>query len=113
MRDALQIRMRASAASSEDVAELLGERADESIVERVVATGASLAQISEALDDLEHEVRFDEHRDPSSPMVAEVRTILEELPFEKERVYATDDEAEPEEEELTIVDAEDLVGAER
>jgi hypothetical protein len=68
-------------ATLDEVAELLGERVDPSIVERILATGASVDQIAEAIEDIEHEVRLDERRVAASPEVAEVRTILEELPF--------------------------------
>lgn len=68
------------AATADEVAELLGERADDSIVERIVALGASTDEISEAIDDLEYEHRYGEERPAVSPRIEDVRTILEELP---------------------------------
>jgi Fe-S-cluster formation regulator IscX/YfhJ len=86
------------------VAELLGERADEKIVERIVNVGASFDEVSEALDDLDHQMRFREEREPASSRIAELRSILEELP------YFDDDSGEVEaaDEGLRIVDADEL-----
>jgi hypothetical protein len=64
-------------ASREEVAAVLGE-VDDSYVDRVLDTGASLEEIGEAIDDLEG--RFAESRHvPSSAAVARVREILREL----------------------------------
>jgi hypothetical protein len=64
-------------ASREEVAELLGDL-DKSYVDRVLATGASLDEIGEAIDDLEG--KFPESRHvPSSTRTAEVHKVLEEV----------------------------------
>jgi hypothetical protein len=96
-----------TAASAEEVAELLGERAEESIVERIAAVGASVDEIHEAVDDLDFQLRFGEPRPPSSPHVKDVRAILEELPYFEDLL---DDGTEEDEEYegLTVVEAEDL-----
>lgn len=99
--------MTAPAATSEEVTELLGEHVDESIIERLVDTGATLEQIGEALDDLEHERRFSEPRTPSSTAVAAARAVLEELPFDTEETEAED--VEEDLEGLTIRTGEDLL----
>ena len=65
---------------SEQVAELLGADPAETIVERLVDTGASIEEITQALADLEYEQQCCEARLPSSDVIAEVRHILEELP---------------------------------
>ena len=65
--------------SREVVIELLGEEVDESVIERIIDTGATIDEVTEAFDDVEHERRFAERRFPSTTKVAEVRVILEEL----------------------------------
>ena len=65
--------------SFEEVVEILGE-VDDKYIERIIDTGASVAQIGEALSDLEDELRFgEERRTETSPQAAAVRGILEEL----------------------------------
>lgn len=73
-------------ATSEDVQKVLGD-IDPIIVERVLETRATVGEIVEALSDLEDERERGELRDPGSPRVAEVRSILAEIPD-------TDDEDE-------------------
>jgi DNA-binding transcriptional MerR regulator len=65
-------------ASYEQIVEVLGD-VDPLFVRRVEDTGASIDEIGEALGDLEHERAGGERRLASSPRVAEVRAILEEL----------------------------------
>lgn len=66
-------------ATHDEILEILGE-ADDLAIERVWETGASRDQIAEALDDLEDERRFgDEPHLASSPVVLEVRAVLEEV----------------------------------
>lgn len=66
-------------ATHAQIVELLGD-VDELYVKRLEDTGASLDEIGEALGDLEDEDRLGEPpRMATSPRVAEVRTILEEL----------------------------------
>ena len=100
-----------SAASAEDIAELLGDRASDAIVERIANVGATLVEITEALDDYEDEMRFGEERLPSSVRVEEVRTILEELPAEDDdragEILAAQND-EDEHEGLRIVEADEL-----
>lgn len=69
-----------TSATANDVNRLLGD-VDPLIVERILATGASLDEIDEALRVVEQERGFgaEESRLPSSPKVAEVRAVLEEL----------------------------------
>lgn len=66
-------------ATHAQIAELLGD-VDDLFVKRIEDTGASLDEIGEALGDLESEdVLGEPAHIPSSPRVAEVRAILEEL----------------------------------
>jgi hypothetical protein len=77
-------------ATRDDVIELLGE-VDDLVVERVVATGASVGEIGEALDSLEGEYRSGEGRVELSPRVIEVRAILADVvenDLDEDRVYA-------------------------
>jgi hypothetical protein len=72
-------------ASPQEVIALLGDCIDEASIARLVDTRASIHEIAEVLDDLEHERRSGERRDPPSGTLAEVRTILEEIRFDDER----------------------------
>ncbi len=66
-------------ATHAQIVELLGD-VDDLFVKRIEDTGASLDEIGEALGDLESEdVLGEPPHIPSSPRVAEVRVILEEL----------------------------------
>jgi hypothetical protein len=65
------------AASREEITAMLGD-VDESFIERIRDTGASIDQIGEARDDLEGKLPELRHV-PSSLAVAEVRAILEDL----------------------------------
>ena len=92
-------------ASEEEIAELLGDRADESIVERVANVGASIDQVREALEDLDFELRFGEVREPLSAIIEEVRSILEELPhFDDLLDQTATHEDDDEHEGLTVID---------
>jgi hypothetical protein len=64
-------------ASREEIAELLGE-VDESYIDRVSDTGASVDEIGEAIDLVDDE-QIMPRRIPSSISVAAVQRILEEL----------------------------------
>ena len=75
-------------ASATDVSRVLGD-VDPIVVERIVATGASLHEIGEALREEIDEISFDEAHAPSSPRVTEVRRLIEEL------VLYEPDDAEP------------------
>jgi hypothetical protein len=66
-------------ATSDEVAALLGEL-DPFIMERILAVGASVDEIDEARRATEDELAFgEEPHVPSSPRVAEVRAILDEV----------------------------------
>jgi DNA-binding transcriptional MerR regulator len=68
-----------NAASYQEIAAVLGD-VDDLIVQRIADTGASLDEIGEALDQLEDQLQWgEEERMPTSPRVAQVRSILEEL----------------------------------
>jgi hypothetical protein len=96
-------------ASEDEIAEVLGERADESIIERIANTGASIEDVHEAFEDLEFEMRFGEERVTTSPMVEEVRRILEELPYfeEVEKASVAEDEEEEDVEGFTVLEEND------
>jgi hypothetical protein len=74
------------AASREEIAAMLGD-VDESFIDRIRDTGASIDQIGEARDDLEGKLAEQRHV-PSSLAVAEVRAILEDL-FHGEHASST------------------------
>ena len=63
-------------ARSYEIGSLLGD-ADPMVVERVLETGASIDEISEALHLIEHDDVV--QQEPSSARVVEVRAILSEL----------------------------------
>jgi hypothetical protein len=66
-------------ASASDIQRLLGD-VDPMIVARILATDASEDEIGEALGEVEDEAGFGEApHEPSSPRVAEVRAILDEM----------------------------------
>ena len=65
-------------ASYQQIVELVGE-VDPLFVKRIEDTGASLEEIGEALSDVESERLGAERRLVSSPRVAEVRAILDEV----------------------------------
>jgi hypothetical protein len=66
-------------ATAADVQRLIGDL-DPMIVARVLATNASVDEISEALRSVDAELSFGElpPHEPSSPRAAEVRAILDE-----------------------------------
>jgi hypothetical protein len=73
------VAMPTNSATATDVSRLLGD-VDPLVVERILATGASPDEIGEALLVVEDEQGFgEEQREPSSPRVAEVRAVLQEL----------------------------------
>ena len=76
-------------ATREEIESFLGD-VDPFTIERILATRASVDDISAALADLEDELRFGDLREPTSTQVAEVRTILQELADvnEDEQAYA-------------------------
>lgn len=58
---------------------MLGD-VDPLVVERILATGASADEIDEALRAVEEERGFgEEPHEPSSPAVAEVRAVLQQM----------------------------------
>jgi DNA-binding transcriptional MerR regulator len=65
-------------ASYQQIVEMVGE-VDPLFVKRIEDTGASLEEIGEALSDVESERLGGERRLVSSPRVAEVRAILDEV----------------------------------
>ena len=65
-------------ATHAQIVELLGD-VDDLFVKRIEDTGASLEEIGEALSDVESERLGAERRLVSSPRVAEVRAILDEV----------------------------------
>jgi hypothetical protein len=69
-----------AAATIDEIAELIGDRADEAFVDRIANLGPTTDEIAEALDDLEYSRRYGEQRVSGSARVEEVRAILEELP---------------------------------
>jgi len=72
-------------ASASEIQRLLGD-VEPMIVARVLATNASADEIGEALREVEDEAGFGEDpHEPSSPRVAEVRAILDEM-----HVFETD-----------------------
>ena len=99
-------------ASADDIAELLGDRADDAIVERIASLGVSTDEVAEALDDLDHERRFGEPRRATSARIEEIRQILEELPPEEDAQDTLEQELdEPDAlEGLSVVGADELHG---
>ena len=72
-----------STATYNDVIDLVGD-VDDLLVERILETGASSAEVAQALDDLEDESGFAvESRSEGSPRIAAVRAILVEA-FDRE-----------------------------
>jgi phosphoglycolate phosphatase-like HAD superfamily hydrolase len=65
-------------ATSAELEALIGE-ADPLIIERILETGATTEEVTEALADLEDERQGAERREVTSPRVATVREILDEL----------------------------------
>jgi len=66
-----------------ELEDLLGD-VNPMMIERIVATQATAAEVAEALADAEDERRFQERRAPVSPRVAEVREIIEEILEDRE-----------------------------
>ncbi len=96
-----------SAATADEIGELLEDRAiDETIVERLVSTGASLDEIAEAMEDVEYEARFGEVREASSARIEEVRTLLATLAHDD--LDDDLDEDDEDDEGLTVVEVDEL-----
>ena len=71
-------------ATYEDVTRLLGD-IDPLLVERILSTGATADEIDEALRASQDELGFgEESHAPSSPCVASVRAVVDELTAEAE-----------------------------
>ena len=71
--------MSTNTATASDVSRLLGD-VDPLILERILETGATADEIGEALRVLEEERGFgEEPHPPSSPRVAEVQAVLNEM----------------------------------
>jgi hypothetical protein len=71
--------MMVAAATAADLAALLGEL-DALVIERILATGATTDEVAEAMTSIMDEDDGAEGAHaPSSPRVAEVRAVLEEL----------------------------------
>ena len=84
------VAMPTNSATATDVNRLLGD-VDPLVLDRILATGASPEEIGEALLVVEEERGFgEEPHTPSTPRVAEVRAVLDEL-------SVLDGEVEPEE----------------
>lgn len=80
--------------TANELEDLLGD-VNPMIIERIIATQATAAEVAEALADAEDERRFQERRAPTSPRVAEVREIIDELLDDRdedagESYFATD-----------------------
>jgi hypothetical protein len=95
------------AATTDEIADLLGDRAEEVLVDRIADLGVSLDEVAEALEDFEHQREYGEEREPSSPRIEDIRMVLEELVEERPTAPANDNDDE-EHEGLTVVDAEEL-----
>jgi hypothetical protein len=69
-------------ASAAEIVGILGE-VEPLTLEKILATGATIYEVAEAVNAIEDEDAFGElHHAPSSPKEAEVRAILEDLVFE-------------------------------
>jgi hypothetical protein len=73
-----------SAATPQEIAELLGIRAEARLIVSIAHLGASSDEIVEALADLCFERRCGEPRKASSPHIAELRAILDDSSDERE-----------------------------
>ncbi len=79
-------------ATREEIAELLGDLG-RLTVDQLLATGATIGEIAEAISAIEDEDAFGEmHHPPSTPREAEVRAILEDLVFENFEEQASERE---------------------
>jgi hypothetical protein len=96
------------AATADEIADLLGERAEEVVVERIADLGVSLDEVAEALEDFEHQLEYGEEREPSSPRVEDVRIVLEELVEQRPAPIPATDDDDDEHEGLTVIDPEEL-----
>lgn len=79
-----------SNATADELEDLLGD-VNALIIERILATQATAAEVAEALADAEDERRFQERRAPMSPRVAEVREILEDILDDRQEGEALSD----------------------
>lgn len=96
-------------ASAEEIAEILGGRATDAIVKRIVKLGASTNEVAEALDDLDYERRSGEPRRAASGKIDEIRQILEELSLGGNTLEQEPGEAD-ELEDLSVIGADELHG---
>jgi hypothetical protein len=60
----------------DDVAAVVGD-IEPDLLDRIVATGATMAEIAQAVVEIERELGFDDHHQSPSPRVAVVRALLE------------------------------------
>lgn len=70
--------MQSEPASHADIVELLGD-IDELIIERIIDTGATVAEVAAAIDALEAQRTLGEQPISASARVIEVQKILEEM----------------------------------
>jgi hypothetical protein len=71
-------------ATANEVSRMLGD-VDPLVVERILETGATADEISEALRDAQDERGFgEETHEPSSSRVVEVRAVLDELVLDED-----------------------------
>jgi hypothetical protein len=85
--------MPTNTATATDVNRLLGD-VDPLVLEKILELGASPDEIAEALLVVEDERGFgEEHHEPSTPRVAEVRTLLQQM-------SVLDNDIEPDEDEM-------------
>jgi len=82
-------------ARASEIELLLGD-VNPSIIARILETGASIAEVDEALRAAEDEDAFgEEPRAPSTSRVAEVRAILEEVAIDDARQHDEDAVSRP------------------
>jgi hypothetical protein len=94
-------------ATTDEIADLLGDDVDEAFIERIASVGPSVDELGEAIDDLDYERRYGETREASSHRVEETRSILEEL----REAASEEPDAEDDEEQhdgLRVVEADEL-----
>jgi len=72
-----------SSTTAAELEDLLGD-VNPLMIERILATQATTAEVAEALADAEDERRSQERHVPASARVAEVRAIIEELIDDRE-----------------------------
>jgi hypothetical protein len=70
-----------STATRDEIFDLLGDRANEAIVDRIAGVGASLDEITEAIYDDDYLRQYGEERAVCSLKIDQIRVILEDLSF--------------------------------